>query len=169
MTGILTSFSGRDALLWGRQPLKLSHGLGRQALFSRPALARLVETYPREHYSLIAMGAQQGGKLWQEGDLAGASGETVLDAIARGRLWLNLRNVSGVSAAHRDLLDEIFAELHRTVPGFQANKWQSGIPWRKRTEAARPSHRMTKANRAKIRSAGPNPSPCKRSPCRPWW
>ncbi|MES2473762.1 MAG: cupin-like domain-containing protein [Pseudomonadota bacterium] len=127
MTGFLTSFSGRDALLWGHQPLKLTHGLREQALFSRPALARLIETYPREHYSLIAMGAQQGGKLWQEGDLAGASGETVLNAIATGRLWLNLRNVSGVSAAHRDLLDGIFAELHRTVPGFQANKWQSGI------------------------------------------
>jgi hypothetical protein len=127
MTGILTSFSGRDALLWGHQPLKLHHGLREQALFSRPALARLIETYPREHYSLIAMGGTGDSKLWQEGDLASASGETVLNAIAQGRLWLNLRNVSGVSAAHRDLLDEIFAELHRTVPGFEANKWQSGI------------------------------------------
>ena len=127
MTGILTRFSGRDALLWGHQPLKLTHNLGQQVLFSRPALARLIETYPREHYSLIAMGAKQDSKLWQEGDLGGASGETVLDAITQGRLWLNLRNVSGVDAAHGKLLDGIFTELRQAMPSFDANKWQSGI------------------------------------------
>ena len=41
MTGILTNFSGRDALLWGHQPLKVTDDLGDQALFSRAALARL--------------------------------------------------------------------------------------------------------------------------------
>ncbi len=127
MAGILTSFTGRDALLWGHQPLKLAHGLGDQALFSRPALARLIETYPREHYSLIAMGSPQDSKLWREGDLTGLPGEAVLDAIAKGRLWLNLRNVSGVNAAHRRLLDEIFAQLHQAIPGFEASKWENGI------------------------------------------
>jgi hypothetical protein len=127
MTGILTSFSGQDALLWGHQPLKVTHDLGDQALFARPALARLIETYPREHYGLIAMGAPRDSKLWQEGDLGGASGETVLNAIEKGRLWLNLRNVSGVNAAHGLLLDTIFNELRQRVPGFDVTKWQSGI------------------------------------------
>jgi len=127
MTGILTNFGARDALLWGHQPLKVTHELGDQALFSRAALARLIETYPREHYGLIAMGGAGDGKLWQEGDLGGASGETVLDAIEKGRLWLNLRNVSGVNAAHGLLLDTIFGELRRRLPGFDATKWQSGI------------------------------------------
>ena len=127
MTGILTNFSGRDAQLWGHQPLKVTHELGEQAMFSRAALARLIETYPREHYGLIAMGGTGDSKLWQEGDLGGASGETVLDAIEKGRLWLNLRNVSGVNTAHGLLLDTIFSELRRYVPGFDVTKWQSGI------------------------------------------
>lgn len=127
MTGILTNFSGRDALLWGHQPLKVTHDLGDQALFSRAALARLIETYPREHYGLIAMGGTGDSKLWQEGDLGGASGEAVLDAIEKGRLWLNLRNVSGVNPAHGLLLDTIFSELRQRLPGFDATKWQSGI------------------------------------------
>jgi hypothetical protein len=130
MTGILTSFSGQDALLWGHQPLKVTHDLGDQALFARPALARLIETYPREHYGLIAMGAPRDSKLWQEGDLGGASGETVLNAIEKGRLWLNLRNVSGVNAAHGLLLDTIFNELRQRVPGFDVTMWQ--IAGRKR-------------------------------------
>ena len=127
MTGILTNFTGRDALLWGHQPLKLTYGLGDHALFSRSALIRLIETYPRAHYILIAMGAKDDSRLWQEGDLAGASGETLLAAITEGRIWLNLRNVSGVDPAYRRLLDAIFHELHQTFPGFAANKWKSGI------------------------------------------
>jgi hypothetical protein len=128
MTGILTNFSGRDALLWGHQPLKVTHDLGDQALFSRAALARLIETYPREHYGLIAMGGTGDSKLWQEGDLGGASGEAVLDAIEKGRLWLNLRNVSGVNPAHGLLLDTIFSELRlrRSACG-QAHCRSSGL------------------------------------------
>jgi hypothetical protein len=127
MTGILSDFSGRDARLWGHQPLKVTHGLGEQAMFSRAALARLIETYPREHYGLIAMGGAGDDRRWQEGDLGGASGETVLDAIEKGRLWLNLRNVSAMNAAHGLLLDTIFGELRQRLPGFDATKWQSGI------------------------------------------
>lgn len=80
MTGILTNFTGRDALLWGHQPLKLTYGLGDHALFSRSALIRLIETYPRAHYSLIA---KDDSRLWQEGDLAGASGETLWPLLLR--------------------------------------------------------------------------------------
>lgn len=127
MTGILTNLSGRDALLWGHQPLKVTHSLGEQALFSRTALAQLIETYPREHYALIAMGGKNDNRSWQEGDLNSASGETVLSAIEHGRLWLNLRNVSAVNGAHGLLLDTIFGELRQSLPDFDAYKWQSGI------------------------------------------
>lgn len=127
MAATLTDFTERDALLWGHQPLKLAHGLHRDALFSRATLARLIETYPRSHYSLIAMGGRDGGRMWREGDLAGAPGETVLDAIEKGRMWLNLREVSSVDTRYRRLLDGIFAELHQRMPDFDASKWQSGI------------------------------------------
>lgn len=127
MNNILTGLDARTALLFGQQPLALGHTLHQNPLFSRDALARLIETYPRAHYSLIAMGGADDALAWREGDLGGASGETVLDAIAAGRLWLNLRNVSGVAAAHGALLDSIFAELKAAMPGFPARAWQSGI------------------------------------------
>lgn len=127
MAVTLAHFTERDALLWGHQPLKLAHGLHDNALFTRAALARLIETYPRSHYSLIAMGGTDGGRTWREGDLAGAPGETVLNAIEKGRMWLNLRDVSGVDTRYRGLLDGIFTELQQRMPGFDASKWQSGI------------------------------------------
>jgi hypothetical protein len=127
MTGLLTNLGAREKLLFGQQPLRLNHRLHESPLFARDALARLIETYPRAHYSLIAMGGAADSKAWREGDLGGASGETVLDAIAAGRLWLNLRNVSGVCAAYGAALDGIFAELRAAMPGFAARAWQSGI------------------------------------------
>lgn len=127
MAVTLTNFTERDALLWGHQPLKLAHGLHSDRLFSRATLARLIETYPRDHYSLIAMGGTDDGRTWREGDLANIPGETVLDAIEKGRMWLNLRDVSGVDARYRRLLDDIFAELRQRMPDFDATKWQSGI------------------------------------------
>lgn len=127
MTGILDGLDAPARLLFGQQPLSLAHRLHDSQLFARSALARLIETYPRAHYALIAMGGAAENKSWQEGDLGGASGESVLDAIAAGRLWLNLRNVSGVSPAHRALLDGIFAELKSAMPEFAPRRWQSGI------------------------------------------
>jgi len=127
MTCTLTGLDERARLLFGQQPLTLHHRLHESPLFARAALARLIETYPRAHYSLIAMGGAEDAKAWREGDLGGASGEAVLEAIARGRLWLNLRNVSGVEPAHGALLDAIFAELKAALPGFAPRTWQSGM------------------------------------------
>jgi len=127
MTGIVDGLDDHARLLFGQQPLLLGHRLQDSPLFARSALARLIEAYPREHYALIAMGGAADNKSWREGDLGGASGETVLDAIAAGRLWLNLRNVSGVNTAHRALLDGIFAKLKDAMPGFAPRSWQSGI------------------------------------------
>lgn len=127
MTGMLTAFGERERLLFGQRPLRTPHRLHESRLFTRAALARLIKAYPRAHYSLIAMGGAGQHKAWREGDLGGASGETVLDAIAAGRLWLNLRNVSGVDDAHGALLDGIFCELRAAMPGFTPRSWQSGI------------------------------------------
>ncbi len=126
MTGI-TQLTDRDRQLWGHQPLNAAHRLHEHPLFQRAALCRLIETYPREHYGLIAMGGTGEDRAWREGDLGGVSGEAALDAIARGKLWLNLRNVSGVDARHGALLDGVMADLKTQLPGFAAYKWQSGI------------------------------------------
>jgi hypothetical protein len=127
MTGLMQPLTEPQTRLWGNQPQRLTHHLHQDPLFAREALARLIETYPRQHYALIAMGGGAEAKAWREGDLGGASGEEVLAAIGQGRLWLNLRNVSGVRAEYGRLLDGIFAELRAAMPGFTPHAWQSGI------------------------------------------
>jgi hypothetical protein len=123
----IKGFSEKDRLLWGRQPMRLAHGLHESTLFSRSALASLVENYPREHYSLVNMGGQSEARLWREGEFGGLSGREIIEAIAHGRMWLNLRNVSRVDARYGALLDEMFAELSELVPDLNPRTWQSGI------------------------------------------
>ena len=88
---VFTTWNEAHSALWGHQPVRIGHSLHRSPLFQREALARLIETYPREHYSLVHMGARGDRQVWREGDLGGLGGEAASAAIARGRMWLNLR------------------------------------------------------------------------------
>jgi hypothetical protein len=120
-------WTSKNADLWSSQPQQISHGLNKHPLFLLGALADLIDHYPREHYSLIHMGPTDGKREWREGDIGGATGGQVIEAISRGRMWLNLRNVSGIDTRHRALLDEIFDNLSQKMPGFYAPTRQSGI------------------------------------------
>jgi hypothetical protein len=50
---VFTNWDATHSALWGHQPIKLSHELHKLPLFSREALAALIQRYPRQHYSLI--------------------------------------------------------------------------------------------------------------------
>jgi Cupin-like domain len=97
-------------------------------LFARDALASLIDAYPREHYGLVHMGERGEDRgYWREGDINGMPGDQVIDAISKGRFWLNLRNTSDVDSCYRGLLKEIFDELHTRIPGFTSYGEKLGI------------------------------------------
>jgi len=124
---VFTAWDATHSLLWGHHPICLRHRLHQTELFSRAQLARLVETYPREHYSLVQTGAPESRRLWREGDIGGLSGDEVLDAISRGQLWLNLRDVTAVDSRYRTVVDQLMDEVTARVPGFNAPIRQAGI------------------------------------------
>jgi hypothetical protein len=124
---IFSEWDDTHSLLWGQQPIRLAHTLDKSPLFSADGLAELIEHYPRQHYSLVQTGTRESRRLWREGELGNLSGRQVMDAIAGGGLWLNLRNVSGVDSAYRVMLDRMFGEIAANVPGFEAPKHQAGI------------------------------------------
>lgn len=125
-TRIFEDWQPQHARLWGQVPLKLRHGLADDSLFSDASLARLVETYPREHYQLMQPAAAPNGSP-REGDLTGVPGDAVLAAIAKGRMWVNLRRVDAVDERYRALADRIFAAIADAVPGFETLSRTIGI------------------------------------------
>ena len=127
-SAIITKFDEKDAIMWGNEPVCIGHGLHQQPLFTSDALAELIESYPREHYNIFSMGSQKNESwYWRQGDLDGMKGKDVLEAIKRGRLWLNLRNVNKVDKRYANLLDDLMDELSERMPGFEAKRKNSGI------------------------------------------
>jgi hypothetical protein len=115
---IFQNWTHRCEQLWDRQPVCVEHRINEGPLFSSDALAQLIEHYPREHYSVVQMGERGDHRFWREGDLAGLPGRQVLEAIANGRLWLNLRCIDKVDDRYAQLLDSIFRELNERMPGL---------------------------------------------------
>jgi len=124
---IFTSWKPEHSALWGNVPLRLKHRLHQHELFSRPALARLIEAAPKSNYMLIETGRPNERKLWREGEIGTLSGAEVIEAIDSGRIWLNLLRVNEIDPRYGELLDEIFGELEGRVPGFTTFKRINGI------------------------------------------
>ena len=125
---IFNSFEKQNATLWGQVPQRLQHRLDKSELFGMGALAKLLDAYPREHYNLVQWGAQgtQRGS-WREGEIGGLSGDEAINAIAKGRIWINMRNVPGVDARYGELLAAIFKELKGYMPDFDTFTHKLGI------------------------------------------
>ena len=125
---IFAAWTAAETAEWAEKPVCLKHRLSSDPLFSLSSLAELINAYPRQHYSLVEMGPQGSNRrLWREGDIGGLDGAEVIDAIAKGRMWLNLRNVSAVDKRFRDVLDQIFEEVRARVPGYDTFNRTSGI------------------------------------------
>jgi hypothetical protein len=124
---VFTNWDDTHSVLWGHHPIQLETEMHKTPLFSREQLARLIENYPREHYSLVKTGARGASRVWREGDIGNLSGEQVIDAISRGGLWLNMRDVGKVDRRYRELLDGMFEEVGAKVPGFSARDHQESI------------------------------------------
>jgi hypothetical protein len=112
---IFTSWNSTHEKLWGNQPVRLQHRLHTSPLFSDATLAELIEHYPRKHYSVVQVGERSGRRVWREGEIGGLSGAQVMETIAAGRLWLNLRNVQKVDNRYAELLEQILDEIRARV------------------------------------------------------
>ena len=117
MTGkIFSKWDETHSELWSHQPIRLEHEMHKSPAFSMDELAQLIESYPREHYSLVKTGAKGSSRVWREGDIGNLSGRQVIEAISRGGLWLNMRDVGAVDSRYRKLIDRMFEEIAAKVP-----------------------------------------------------
>ncbi len=117
MSDAILTWDEKHTSLWGNQPIKLNHQLHSSPLFSNETLAELIETYPRSSYSIVHVGERNGKRLWREGEISGLSGAQVIEAIAAGRMWLNLRAVHQADKRYAELLDRILDEF-RAISGM---------------------------------------------------
>lgn len=125
---IFTDWKPAHAEQFGSEVLDLGHSLTATGLFTDDALADLIERTPRADYHVSTQDPHSHApQTRREGVIENLSGGQVLEAIRRGHIWLNLRNVAMHSPALRLLLERIYAELESRVPGMSTFKQQMTI------------------------------------------
>ena len=82
--GIIADWQDRHGTLFGNHTVALTHRLGETGLFTRSAIASLIDRYPRGLYNLTTMGRDASAKEWREGEIGRYSGKDVIGAVENG-------------------------------------------------------------------------------------
>jgi len=124
---IISDWKPEYAETFGEKQLLLHHRLCETGLFTKEALARLIDRHPDIPYNLSTMGYDPENPEWREGTISGHNGKDVIDAIERGRMWLNLRGLQSVDHEYERTLNQIFEEFEGYVPGFETFRRKFGV------------------------------------------
>ena len=124
---IIADWKPQYERIFSKEDLLLHHRLKDSGLFSREALAELIDRCKPTDYSLNTMGYDPEKPQWREGVVRGISGKDVIQSIERGRMWLNIGAAAYVDPRYMKLLDDIFAELESKVKGFHTFSRKLGI------------------------------------------
>ncbi|WP_417492809.1 hypothetical protein [Maricaulis sp.] len=111
-----------------REPAVVRHNYHEHHLFSDMALAALIERHPRELIDFCTMGDDATDHdSWRAGDPGALSGMELIEAVRKGRLWLNLRHAMDLDAQYRPIFDAMLADMKRANPGFRPLVAEAGI------------------------------------------
>ena len=96
---VFNNWNYTHLVLWGHQPIQMLLDMHTLPLLSRDQLAKLIESYPREPYSLVQTGTRGSDGMWREGENGNLCGQEFVEAITGGGLRLNMCDVSSVDPA----------------------------------------------------------------------
>ncbi len=124
---VFTNWTAETQAVWGKAPVKTRHSLHTDPLFSMEAIADLIDRFPREQYALVSRREVDGRRYQDEGDFGGLKGKDVLEAVAQGKFWINLRHVPVVDKRYGEVLDRAYEEMARRAPGARMYNASLGI------------------------------------------
>jgi hypothetical protein len=95
-----------------RDTLLFTHNLDKSDLFSDEALINLIDHYPHEAVEVFTMGYDPTDSTqWFFGRRGKHDGKALMDAVRRGRIWINLRKSNRVSPDINALMEQLFDEV----------------------------------------------------------
>ncbi|MEM8687721.1 MAG: cupin-like domain-containing protein [Pseudomonadota bacterium] len=124
--GRLTFEDGQEQS-FGQGLSQCRHDFADSGLFSDEKLAELIDRYPREYYMITTTTQSTGGLEWHNGDLNGASGAFVLQAVREGRLWLCLRRLDLVAPEYEALVNGAFDDIEARNPNCASRRRTSSL------------------------------------------
>lgn len=89
-----------------------NHHLHENPIFSDDGLAQLIDKYPKENLEVFTMGNDPiGWGEWYLGRRGNLDGKSLLEAVKKGRIWLNLRKTNSADPRIQEIADAIFNEI----------------------------------------------------------
>ncbi len=125
---MLTDWTDEKAAGFNEKPQVFQHNLHEREMFSDAGLADLIDRYPREELSIYTMGGTDSDRTsFVHGEAGDLSGEEIMQAVAEGRLWINMRNANDYLPDYDALTQEMFGELSERMPSFKPLKRDTSI------------------------------------------
>ncbi|WP_350334806.1 hypothetical protein [Coralliovum pocilloporae] len=114
--------------IWGNETVRFSHALQDTGLFSDTALADLIGHHPDDLLYVSTMDNQGHDiRSWHVGRLGSARGEGIIEAVSKGPIWVNARNVNETDPRFKQIEETLFSQLEDAVPGLKTFKRRLGI------------------------------------------
>ena len=128
MDRFMSNWSDEARRKFRREPMSIRHNYHEHHAFSDVALAALIERHPRELTDFCTMGEDATDhESWRAGDPGSLSGLELLDAVRKGRLWINLRHAMDRDPEYRPIYDSMLRDMRRADPSFRPLVAEAGI------------------------------------------
>ncbi|WP_424627525.1 hypothetical protein [Bradyrhizobium sp. SYSU BS000235] len=124
---IISDWQAQHERLFGQHAIKLRHRLAETGLFTRESVGKLIERCPQSHFGLesVSFDGETPKRIY--GELGNATGLEAIEAIEKGRMWMNIRRVMDWAPEYNDLLNKIFSEFEARMDGLKTFKRNIGV------------------------------------------
>lgn len=109
-------------------PFRSRHNILNSELFSDDRLASLIDNHPVEAWTISSMGTNpKSSQEWGTADATGLSGSELLQAIKKGRLWMNIRSISDYHPQMAKMVAQLYYELKQIDPTFKPLQYSGNL------------------------------------------
>ena len=110
-------WNSEEYLNFGLKNQLLKHNYHNSDLFSDGALEELLDNYPRKSLQCYTMGTDpEKHREWTPVHIADRSGAEILEALQKGRFWVNLINIDQYNNEYADLIDNMYKKIGANCP-----------------------------------------------------
>lgn len=98
---------------FGNEFQMLTHNYHQSPLFSDAALIALLDNYPRKWLQCYTMGVDPlKHKEWTPVHIDKLSGEEIIAAVKKGRIWVNVIRINEYQQTYVDLIDDMYKKIN---------------------------------------------------------
>ncbi len=111
-----------------KTPVVVQHNYHEHHAFSDIALAALIERHPRELTDICTMGEDATDRdSWRAGRAGNVSGLELIEAVRKGKLWINLRHAMDLDPEYRPIFEAMLRDMKTADPKFKPLQAEAGI------------------------------------------